>query len=122
MAVTSLVAAMALSAAACGGRLAPAGPPPTSGNAIAVEVIDGDTVVVEVGGRTERVRLIGVDTPETRDPRRPAECFGAEASEFVRIWAPPLGKPQPPAWADAPRIRPKIDVNGCVSGSIPWAT
>lgn len=40
-------------------------------------VVDGDTIVVAGG---ERVRLIGIDTPETVDPRRPVECFGKEAS------------------------------------------
>ena len=43
-------------------------------------VVDGDTVVVS-GGR--HVRLIGVDTPETKDPRRPVQCFGREAAAFV---------------------------------------
>src|SRR5690349_2717705 len=46
-----------------------------------VRVIDGDTIDVRLGdGRTERVRYIGVDTPETVDPRTVVECFGAEAS------------------------------------------
>jgi micrococcal nuclease len=40
-------------------------------------VIDGDTIMLESG---ERVRLIGVDTPESVDPRRPVERFGKEAS------------------------------------------
>jgi micrococcal nuclease len=47
-------------------------------------VIDGDTVDVEfvVDGRavTDRVRLIGIDTPETKKPDTPVECFGPEAS------------------------------------------
>jgi micrococcal nuclease len=43
-------------------------------------VIDGDTIDVEKDGARVRVRLIGVDTPETVDPRRPVECFGKEAS------------------------------------------
>jgi micrococcal nuclease len=43
-------------------------------------IIDGDTVVVTLGGREERVRLIGINTPESVDPRRPVECFGKEAS------------------------------------------
>ena len=44
-------------------------------------VIDGDTVVVEGVGA---VRLIGVDTPETVDPRQPVQYFGKEASDFTR--------------------------------------
>lgn len=44
-------------------------------------VIDGDTIVVRGVGR---VRLIGVDTPETVDPRRAVEFFGREASAFTK--------------------------------------
>ena len=47
-------------------------------------VIDGDTIMLESG---ERVRLIGVDTPESVDPRRPVERFGKEASAFTRRMA-----------------------------------
>jgi micrococcal nuclease len=52
-----------------------------------VRVIDGDTIKVRIGGRTETVRLIGVDTPETVDPRRLVQYFGSEASEFVNDMA-----------------------------------
>jgi micrococcal nuclease len=45
-----------------------------------VKVVDGDTIEVSVGGGSERVRLIGIDTPETKDPRTPVECYGVEAS------------------------------------------
>ena len=48
------------------------------------KVIDGDTIKVRMSGRVEKVRLIGVDTPETVDPRREVEYFGREASEFTR--------------------------------------
>jgi micrococcal nuclease len=54
-----------------------------------VEVVDGDTIDVEVAGRTEHVRLIGIDTPETKDPRTPVECFGAEASARTAELLPP---------------------------------
>lgn len=53
---------------------------PHGANAWVVRVVDGDTVVVELAGVQEDVRLIGVDTPETVDPRRPVGCFGPEAS------------------------------------------
>jgi micrococcal nuclease len=43
-------------------------------------VVDGDTIAVEIGGREERVRYIGVDTPETVKPDAPVECFGPDAS------------------------------------------
>jgi micrococcal nuclease len=48
-----------------------------------VEAVDGDTIVVQVKGHPEAVRLIGVDTPETKDPRKPVEYFGKEASKFT---------------------------------------
>ena len=44
------------------------------------EVVDGDTVRLTVDGRSETVRLIGIDTPETKHPTKPVECFGPEAA------------------------------------------
>jgi micrococcal nuclease len=46
-----------------------------------VAVIDGDTIVLD---GDERVRLIGVDTPETKDPRKPVQYFGRQAFEFTK--------------------------------------
>jgi micrococcal nuclease len=48
-----------------------------------IRVVDGDTIVVQVKGHPETVRLIGVDTPEIVDPRKPVQYFGKEASEFT---------------------------------------
>jgi micrococcal nuclease len=49
--------------------------------------IDGDTIVVSVEGQEVTVRLIGADTPETVDPRKPVQCYGPEASvEAKRIF------------------------------------
>ncbi|MDQ3123839.1 MAG: thermonuclease family protein [bacterium] len=45
---------------------------------------DGDTITVDMNGMSERVRFIGVDTPETQDPRFPVQCFGRVASEFTK--------------------------------------
>lgn len=47
-------------------------------------VVDGDTIVVLVNSIEERIRLIGVNTPETVDPRSKVECFGKEASLFLK--------------------------------------
>lgn len=58
-------------------------------NSVVVRVVDGDTVVVRLDGAEQPVRLIGIDTPETVDPRRPPECFGAEASEATSRLLPP---------------------------------
>ncbi|MEE9417751.1 MAG: thermonuclease family protein [Acidimicrobiales bacterium] len=52
-------------------------------NAIVAETIDGDTIRVDLVSGTEVVRLLGIDTPETVDPRRPEQCFGSEASSFL---------------------------------------
>lgn len=48
------------------------------------EFADGDTIVVDMNGSGERIRMIGVDTPETKDPRKPVQCFGRAASEFTK--------------------------------------
>jgi micrococcal nuclease len=50
---------------------------------IVTNVVDGDTVDVLMNGETKRLRLIGVDTLETKDPRKPVQCFGKEASAFT---------------------------------------
>ena len=47
-------------------------------------IIDGDTVEIQYNGNPTKVRLIGVDTPETVHPTKPVEAFGAEASAFTR--------------------------------------
>lgn len=45
------------------------------------KVVDGDTIKLESG---QTVRLIGIDTPETVDPRRGVQCFGKEASDKTK--------------------------------------
>lgn len=45
-----------------------------------VRVVDGDTIIVRLDGREERVRYIGIDTPETVKPGTPVQCFGKAAS------------------------------------------
>ena len=59
-----------------------------AGAATVLRVVDGDTVVVNIGGAEENVRLIGVDTPETVDPRRPVGCFGKEAGAHTKSLLP----------------------------------
>ena len=61
----------------------------TDGRANVTRVIDGDTIVVHIGGRDENVRLIGIDTPETHKPGTAVECFGPEASAHVAELIPP---------------------------------
>ena len=50
--------------------------------------VDGDTISIDYQGRTEYVRFIGVDTPETVHPKKPVEYFGKEASEFTKTIMP----------------------------------
>src|SRR5689334_10458762 len=45
-----------------------------------VKVVDGDTIDVSQGTTKYKIRIIGINTPETVDPRRPVQCFGKEAS------------------------------------------
>jgi micrococcal nuclease len=59
--------------------------PENEGEATIERVVDGDTLVLQ---DSTRVRLIGIDTPETVDPRRPVECFGAEASARTKELLP----------------------------------
>ncbi len=56
--------------------------------ATVVSISDGDTVRVDINGEMESLRLILIDTPETRDPNDPVECFGAEAMAFTKRLLP----------------------------------
>ena len=85
--------------AACGGRSATPSPTaPARGsleaNGTIEFVVDGDTVDVIVDGKQERVRLIGIDTPEIAHQGKPepSECFGDEATAFTTSLLP-VGTP-----------------------------
>lgn len=82
--------AAALAALVLTGACAP--PAPSAGSAGAgtiVHPVDGDTVVVRIGGVEESVRLIGIDTPESVAQDRPVECFGPEAKARTAALLPP---------------------------------
>ena len=49
-----------------------------------INVVDGDTVDFICENKKYRVRIIGINTPETVHPNKPIECFGKEASEKMR--------------------------------------
>ena len=53
-------------------------------NGLFVRDVDGDTIDVTIDGHAERIRLIGINTPETVKPNSPVECFGHEASTFTK--------------------------------------
>src|SRR6478672_11446632 len=82
--VILMLALAAVAVIALGARHAVAGdgPPPATG--VVERVVDGDTVIVRAGGGALRVRLLGIDTPETVDPDRPVGCFGPEASAYTK--------------------------------------
>lgn len=104
-----LVSALLCSTAACGDAFAATNPPrstSTSASAatststpptvttaspqlgIVERIVDGDTVDVRLGDQVERIRLIGIDTPESVRPDSPVECFGAEASQHLKALLP----------------------------------
>ena len=53
-------------------------------SALVVRVIDGDTLDVSLDGKTERVRLLGIDTPEMRHDEQPEEPYAREAKTYAR--------------------------------------
>lgn len=83
-----VVGSLMVLAAACTPRApsATGGPP---GAAIVTRVVDGDTIRARLGGRDERVRLIGIDTPETHGPGGLVECYGREATARTSRLLPP---------------------------------
>ena len=59
--------------------------PPDAASALVVRVVDGDTVIGRLPGQSDvRVRIIGVDTPETVKPDTPVACFGEVASTYAK--------------------------------------
>jgi micrococcal nuclease len=77
-----------LALAACGHGHA-SGAPAAPGTGLVVGTVDGDTLDVDVGGgRVERIRLLGIDAPETVHPDRPVECGGPEASALLASLLP----------------------------------
>jgi micrococcal nuclease len=49
-----------------------------------ISTVDGDTIKVKMGDKTETVRFIGMDTPETHDPRKAVQCFGQQAADKTK--------------------------------------
>lgn len=49
-----------------------------------IHVSDGDTFEIRIDGQTVTIRMLGIDTPETIDPRKPVQCFGKEASDATK--------------------------------------
>ncbi len=63
---------------------APSPTPLPKGEVIVTKVVDGDTIHVDLNGHDTTIRIIGIDTPETVDPRKPVQCMGKEASQRAK--------------------------------------
>jgi micrococcal nuclease len=89
---SAVAAGCVLAAAACGRPISPHAVRTSPDRrfapmtAVVVRVIDGDTLILRMRGRPVRVRLIGVDAPETWQRH---DCFGAEATRGLRRLTPP---------------------------------
>jgi micrococcal nuclease len=86
--VKGRILAGAIALAAAGLALAPAAGAVTL-DATVVSVVDGDTIKVRARGEMTTVRLIGIDTPETRHPSKPVQCFGPAATRAAKRLLPP---------------------------------
>lgn len=92
----ALAAGVLVLAAAC--TVAPAPEVPAApggaglgeGGAVIRRVVDGDTIVARIGTSSadETIRLIGIDTPETKKPNTDVECFGQQASDRLHELLP----------------------------------
>lgn len=62
----------------------PEAPAFTPGFYAVTAVTDGDTIIVKMDTTEEKIRIIGIDTPETKKPNSPVQCYGPQASEFAK--------------------------------------
>ncbi|AUZ86718.1 hypothetical protein CVO76_02980 [Arthrobacter agilis] len=91
-----LAPATLLTAAVLASTLTACTDPASSGEAASdyqpgtvVRVVDGDTLVINFDGEDQTVRLLNVDTPETKHPDKPVECLGPEATQKLESLTPP---------------------------------
>ena len=79
MSIRSLIVAMVVTLAglvlASPAQAYPTMPPGVQGPFTVTKVVDGDTIWVDNNGQRLKIRLIGLDTPESVDPRKPVQCF-----------------------------------------------
>lgn len=86
--VAALMAAIGLALAGCSSGTTAKATAVSDGSGTVSRVVDGDTIVVRLAGHDEKVRLIGIDTPETVKPNTPVQCFGREASNRTKALLP----------------------------------
>jgi micrococcal nuclease len=77
-ACAAIAAALLLAVSGCGGG--EVGPGDEIDGTVS-RIVDGDTIIANLGGREERVRYIGIDSPESVKPNAKVDCFGPEASK-----------------------------------------
>ncbi len=93
----AILALFAVGVVACGGPSAASTGSPVATSAApgsaasVIRVVDGDTLKARIAGRTETVRVIGVDSPESVKPDTPVECFALRASDEARRLLPTGG-------------------------------
>lgn len=83
-AAIAVAAVVVLTASSCSEPAAAETEAEQRDGATVVRVIDGDTLVVDLDDEEVTVRLLNVDTPETKDPDKDVECLGPEATEFLK--------------------------------------
>lgn len=54
--------------------------------------VDGDTIAVNMNGKVETIRFIGVDTPETHKPKTPVQCYGPQAAAYTKARISKFGR------------------------------
>jgi micrococcal nuclease len=81
-----LVGALVFAIAGCGGDVRVSRSAKFS--ATVDRVVDGDTIVVRFSGRSEKVRILGVNTPETVSPKVGVQCYGPQASAYTHARLP----------------------------------
>lgn len=94
--VRMLTIAVACTACAACGTADPAPGPGDAGepggekatDAVVRRVVDGDTLIARIGGGDERVRMLGVDAPESVAESRSVECFGPQAAARAKVLLP----------------------------------
>jgi micrococcal nuclease len=86
LALLAVAVAVAVATVGCGVRGPGDGVLPANGTV--TDTTDGDTLRIRIDGVEEKVRLIGIDTPESVSPSSPVECFGPEASRRLAELAP----------------------------------
>lgn len=83
---TAALVVSAIGTAGAGVAVLDAVRPAAASTARGVRAVDGDTLVATIDGTRERIRVLGIDTPETVKPGAPVGCYGPQASKRAKAW------------------------------------